>query len=221
MFDLEASILQWKRDMRAAGITATLILDELEDHLRDEIENLTNQGESLAGAFSSATRSIGPADLLLSEFAKFREPLDFQKLKESRNWFLALLGLSVAGLGCVVFFNTDMAPAQRLSSLTALALLPGLAFSGRLLWRIFPVVHHRRSRNFILGTAAIPTLAWIYLNARPLQADAILFGDSLKFILWATCPAYGFLAGVSWGLQTALLKNSVASSALGQGAIDQ
>ena len=38
MFDLEQSIRNWRKQMLAAGIKSPVPLDELEIHLRDEIE---------------------------------------------------------------------------------------------------------------------------------------------------------------------------------------
>jgi hypothetical protein len=38
MFDLEQSIATWRRQMLDAGIKAPVPLEELESHLRDDIE---------------------------------------------------------------------------------------------------------------------------------------------------------------------------------------
>jgi len=38
MFELEKSIADWRRQMLAAGIKSPLPLEELEIHLREEIE---------------------------------------------------------------------------------------------------------------------------------------------------------------------------------------
>ena len=38
MFDLEQSIADWRRQMLAAGIKTPVPLEELESHLREEIE---------------------------------------------------------------------------------------------------------------------------------------------------------------------------------------
>jgi hypothetical protein len=38
MFNLEEAILEWRRQMLIAGITSPIPLDELEIHLRDDLE---------------------------------------------------------------------------------------------------------------------------------------------------------------------------------------
>jgi len=56
--------------MLATGIKSTEILDELESHLREEIEWQLRSGIDEALAFEVAARQIGQADLLKKEFAR-------------------------------------------------------------------------------------------------------------------------------------------------------
>jgi hypothetical protein len=70
MFDLEESILQWRKQMLAAGINAPMPLDELESHLRDEIDQQIKIGFGEADAFKKAIQEFGQANLLTSEFKK-------------------------------------------------------------------------------------------------------------------------------------------------------
>jgi hypothetical protein len=70
MFDLERSIAQWRRQMLSAGIAATAVLDELESHLREDVENQVSSGTSGQQAFETTVRDIGQSDLLKNEFAK-------------------------------------------------------------------------------------------------------------------------------------------------------
>lgn len=70
MFDLDQAIAEWRKQMLAAGIQSPVPLDELEMHLRDEIERQTQSGLSAQLAFESAVQRIGQAKTLKSEFAK-------------------------------------------------------------------------------------------------------------------------------------------------------
>jgi hypothetical protein len=70
MFDLEKSIGIWRRQMLTAGITAPVPLEELEIHLREEIERQIKSGLSEADAFAVAIREIGQGDVLHDEFSK-------------------------------------------------------------------------------------------------------------------------------------------------------
>ena len=70
MFNLEGAISEWRRQMLAAGLQTPVPLEELESHLRDEIQRQMQAGVSEQTAFDSAVRVIGPAGLLKTEFAR-------------------------------------------------------------------------------------------------------------------------------------------------------
>ena len=70
MFDPEQAIAEWRRTMLAAGIKSPVPLDELEIHLRDEIERQMKSGLTELQAFVFATQQMGEAGLLKNEFSK-------------------------------------------------------------------------------------------------------------------------------------------------------
>src|SRR5580704_11157057 len=70
MFNLEQSISEWRRQMLAAGIKTPVPLEELESHLRDNIEQQVQSGSDPQQAFETAVKSLGQADHLSKEFAK-------------------------------------------------------------------------------------------------------------------------------------------------------
>ena len=70
MFNLEEAITGWRRKMLAAGVKAPAPMDELECHLREEIDQQTRSEASAQQAFESAARSIGKATALNAEFEK-------------------------------------------------------------------------------------------------------------------------------------------------------
>src|SRR5580658_8262874 len=70
MFDLELSIAEWRRMMLAAGIQTPVPLDELESHLREEIERQIKSGLNPQEAYNCAVQNIGRADALKNEFEK-------------------------------------------------------------------------------------------------------------------------------------------------------
>lgn len=70
MFDLEKSIAEWRRQMLAAGIKTPVPLEELESHLREDIERQTRLGLSTQQAFDNTVRNIGQPIALESEFKK-------------------------------------------------------------------------------------------------------------------------------------------------------
>lgn len=70
MFNLEKSITGWRRQMLAAGVKSPVPLDELENHLRDEITQQMKSGRTEAEAFEQAVQKIGQANAVQREFAK-------------------------------------------------------------------------------------------------------------------------------------------------------
>ena len=72
--------------MLAAGIKTPVPLEELESHLRDEIERQTKSGWSQEEAFKSAVQKIGPAHTVQNEFEKVEETKEERKWKEGQIW---------------------------------------------------------------------------------------------------------------------------------------
>src|ERR1035441_7631640 len=70
MFNLEKSVAEWRQQMLAAGIKTPVPLEELEIHLREEIEQQMKSGLSEQEIFNSAVQKIGQAGLLRTEFKK-------------------------------------------------------------------------------------------------------------------------------------------------------
>ena len=70
MFDLENSIREWRAQMLAAGIKFPVPLEELEIHLREEIEQQMNLGLDTRCAFEIAVEKIGAGKSLKNEFQK-------------------------------------------------------------------------------------------------------------------------------------------------------
>jgi len=70
MFDLGKSTAEWLGDLRQSGSFEDSDLEELESHLRDEIEQLMDHGLSLKEAFWIATSRVGNREELPDEYAK-------------------------------------------------------------------------------------------------------------------------------------------------------
>ena len=70
MFDLEQTIADWRKQMLAAGIKTPVPLEELEIHLREEIERQMKLRANEQQAFEFAVQEIGNAKVLKDEFKK-------------------------------------------------------------------------------------------------------------------------------------------------------
>jgi|ERR1051326_135374 hypothetical protein len=90
MFDLEQAISQWRREMRADGIADAETLDELESHLRDDVEDQTRSGSDLQLSFEAALTRMGQRAALQKEFQKVTVTRLILRLKQA---FRALAGI--------------------------------------------------------------------------------------------------------------------------------
>ena len=72
MFNLEASITEWRKQMLANGIQAPVPLEELESHLREDVARRIAAGQREEQAFELAAQQIGGAGLIKTEFKKIQ-----------------------------------------------------------------------------------------------------------------------------------------------------
>ncbi len=96
MFDLEQSIVEWWQEMLAAGIKMPVPLEELESHLREEIERQVKSGISTQQAFEISIQQIGQPKMLKSEFKKSERTF-------MRRTLIVLLGIFGVLFGPAVF----------------------------------------------------------------------------------------------------------------------
>jgi len=73
MPNLEQSIVEWRRTMLAARPVSPATIDELENHLRETVDDLIRSGLTEADAFQRAATQLGGAGLLASEFQKLNQ----------------------------------------------------------------------------------------------------------------------------------------------------
>jgi hypothetical protein len=103
MFNLDQSIAEWRRQMMAGGIKTAEALDELENHLREDVEQQMRAGMDAEAAFEGAIQRIGQAGALSREFAKVGKTRQRRNLK---NILLRLLGVPMA-------FSDDLTASAR------------------------------------------------------------------------------------------------------------
>jgi hypothetical protein len=72
MFNIEEAINAWRKGLRAQGIKSREILDELESHLREDVQQQIESGRHAGEAFRAAVQRIGQGPALKAEFAKVR-----------------------------------------------------------------------------------------------------------------------------------------------------
>ena len=137
--------------MLAAGIKTPVPLEELEIHLREEVERQMKSGFNKQNAFEISVQRIGRADALEVEFKKVEDA------KEKRHRVLAYgLGLlaysSIELMGIRASWKCEMSPAWRLAGWADIVLFACVVLS-ILGWRwvkhAFPVIPDKRVRTGI------------------------------------------------------------------------
>jgi hypothetical protein len=76
MFDFEKAVSAWRKDLFHAGLHHPEVLDELENHLRDDVTKQIQSGTKEQVAFETAVQRIGQTKLIKMEFKKI----------ETRGW---------------------------------------------------------------------------------------------------------------------------------------
>src|ERR1043165_1948875 len=114
MRNLEDEIAKWRTRMAAGGINTPAVLDELESHLRDDIERQLRSGSSEQAAFEAGVLRIGQVGALKYEFAKVDEAR--QVLRRKAVW--AVIGV----VALICWLNFGGSPA--------LALVYGIMLAG-------------------------------------------------------------------------------------------
>ena len=196
MFDLEKSIADWRRTMLAAGIKSPAPLDELELHLREEIEKQMKSGLAEVQAFVFATQQIGEAGLLKNEFQKVR----------TRNWNLPLawaawgtfvisfflpafergFGWQCALLSAESEFMPGFARASWGTIHLALLTLANLLMIASVFW-LPRFSGNARSLNWLRGSSfAALALVWSYIGLGLFEGG----GSSLKVGCYVWCGSF-------------------------------
>ncbi len=99
MRDLEEKIAQWRKKMAAGGVKTPAVLDELEGHLREDVQARISAGDSESVAFQTAVARIGSAGALQTEFNKITGAVSLPVLIGASIWISAVV------LGLVLFSN--------------------------------------------------------------------------------------------------------------------
>jgi hypothetical protein len=105
MFDLEAAINHWRRQVESTWFADRSALAELEDHLREEIAALVQSGHADEEAWIEATSKLGDPVAIGHEFSKI------DRLAGLDRFAIALiLGAGVLGLACFAMMALKRGP---------------------------------------------------------------------------------------------------------------
>ena len=212
MFNLDQAIAQWRQQMLNAGLKSPVPLDELENHLRDDIAAQTRSGLEAQQAFEAAVERVGQASALKAEFEKAGD------VKRARE--LKLIGTILVGTACfypllvgvVVLFKTgsfaDISFQQQMSASVAVALTALLLVSGHVAHRFLPVISHKRTRLGVIAAGIFLLFGWLGIFYQLVMTRFEFNLSQLGVaVLWALTP-WGAILGCIYGLERAALEKA-------------
>ncbi len=195
---VDEQIGQWRSFVRRRSAVHDADVDELEDHLRSQIEDLTDAGLSDDEAFLVAVKRMGSLDAVSHEFAQEHsdrlwkqlvlpgaDPFGNDPAAGGRSDVTAMMtAAAVAGLAAVFLARTGESWTIRLLSFTVAPALAGYFAWKRQL--------SDRTVEFGLATFVVAALAMVFMPFDdPLDQTRDLAALHLPIALW-------FLVGVAY-----------------------
>ncbi len=179
MSDVEKQIAQWRDSLACSETMRDSDVDELENHLREELETLSTSGLSPNEAFFVARRRLGDTAALEAEFAKAHP---HRRLGHHLFWMVVgVLTARLFGTVCMLVSNASI----------WLGYILGL----RGIWL---VLAYGVAQTVAL--AILVLLAWRYYASR-VQATTVKRSLSISTGLFIACA----LAGLPWILRLVML----------------
>jgi hypothetical protein len=215
MFNLEQSIVDWRRQMQAAGIKTPVPLEELESHLREDIAQQMQSGLSAQQVFGIAVGKIGQAPELKKEFKKTGAPMETQKIIELAGVILVALALF-----CPLFMFLPFLFDHGLSLMTrmpALAILAVTVATSVLSWRynhkFLPVICNQPTRIAVGIVWYVGCLLWIRFGVFHFPPGGLHPRSFLLplFIFGSEWTVMAILGGVGHGLEKAALRQTATA----------
>lgn len=191
--ELEAQIGEWTGYLRRRPTVAGADVDELEGHLRDQVDDLRAAGLSADEAFLVAIKRIGAHDDLSREYAREHSDrlwkqlvIDETATESRRSRWLVTVGLLALGAAAAVkvpaLFGLTLASDPAFFALNVgILVLPFLA--------AYWALTRRPGRGVLVVTAAVFAATAVLLNVYPFAADAMtlfLAAGHALVLLWLT-----------------------------------
>lgn len=129
MSEIEQKILVWRERMLASLPAARIVVDELEDHLRESVEALTSRGVPMADAFYQASKKIGTPEAIALQYSHLKPKGRFV-MKPLRVVATTIIGLYLLLMGLQFIAICAQLVQKRISPYSAEA---PAAFFGNLL----------------------------------------------------------------------------------------
>jgi hypothetical protein len=204
MRDLDQAVSEWRRQMTAAGVSNPEVLDELESHLREDVEQQMRSGSNVQEAFDTAVERMGQASSLQVEFGKvgtWAEPAKPSWLRASLLGVGILSGIYYVGLVAYGLLKHDMILWQKVLGLSALGVTVVLALGSYYLCRRFlNTADPRIKKPLGYGSGAL-WIGWMLCFVFVILPRCELeIAGLVVAVIWAFAPGAA-LVGAGLGLE--------------------
>lgn len=173
--------------MEAAGIKTPTTLDELESHLRDDIDQQIINGLNLEQSFQVAIGQIGSAMSLKTEFKKVPA---MNKNKTEK--VIGAVGFGVYAIFSVCGLFSDLVGAngnERLLGLAAVAVTGVLLFASLHIWKFFPIIPGKSLRmTAAIAFAVLGALTTAFIFNFVMPRFDLSSAQITVTVLWALQP---------------------------------
>ena len=207
MFNLEQSIAEWREQMLAAGIKFPQPLEELENHLREDIERQMKSGLSGQQVFASAVQKVGPANALKTEFKRAGHSIPMRLVQLTGIACAAIAGVFFLWILANLLVIREAGLAERILGLIAVAFVVSSWSHGHKFLPVIRDLHARASIGFACCLASIGEMVVFIKFVLPSFLDVPARSDlpvgRLLLAFLAACGVMAILAGLVHGLEKA------------------
>lgn len=192
--------------MAAGGIKTPAVLDELESHLREEIERQTRAGANEERAFAAAAQKIGPANALKAEFRKNGSTCLHEKLMIGAAVLVIAFGVFLMSVTITFCYDSW---GERSIGFAALGFILAAVFGFPQTARVLPAIHSQGKRfgfqvACLLAGCGIGTFFFQFILA---HFEHRPDGQLSPIGYWGLVPvavALGLVCGVEKAARTAM-----------------
>jgi hypothetical protein len=143
-FDLQQAITDWRRQLARGGIHSPDVLDELESHLRDDLQQQLRSGVGPRQAFHAALQRLGQNDALKIEFKKANPTAEV--LGKLMTGVCVILAAFIVWMSGYTFLQMELSPSGQIVAYAAVAVTLLVACGWRYAVPFLPVISSRPKR---------------------------------------------------------------------------
>jgi hypothetical protein len=216
MFDLDRAVQEWRRQMYAAGIKSSATLNELQAHLREDIEQQMQSGRKAQDAFEIASKRIGSATRLKTEFRNAGVPLETR--------FVNLAGIACGTIAFLfsvwILLAISLREVDFGSKILGLSAVAVTVLSWRYGYKLLPLVRDQRSRTLIGFIGCVAGVVWMLVFVERVIPGVMAYppgkdmpvGRLFAVFLWGW-TVMAALGGVGHGLEKAAIARDIRTVA--------